>query len=220
MQGKPDCGSPARLSFATSTTSICATAPCAGTSFPIHLEKVSGFLDIYPGKWVFHDGPRPASRRRGRRSRAMSRAVGDKGRGEDDGLELKITGGRSPWMTRTCAGPLAPMPHLARPWESFRPRGRINFGARVDLPPGRPQDVDVLVNVNGAAIEPQFFPYLDQRHQRPVSLPRESPRTVRQVEARHNDATLDHEPRHGGPACRAAGITRSSRSAHQAAPGG
>ena len=55
---------------------------------------------------------------------------------------------------------LAPLPGLRKAWETFRPQGRLNFGAAVYHPTGQSYDLEVRVDAQGGAVEPTFFPLL------------------------------------------------------------
>jgi hypothetical protein len=127
-------------------------------SFPYPLEQVRGVLDIFPRHWEFHDFH--ATHKSGQvaangRSTRLRAADG----GTAQGIALEITG-RGLAMDGELRKGLTPMPGLLKAWDTFRPQGRLNFVATVNHPTDKSADLDVLVDAQGCAVEPMFFPYL------------------------------------------------------------
>lgn len=127
--------------------------------FPYPLERVSGFLDIYPTHWEFRDF-------RGFHNGGDVLVHGrtfpktpNQTAGTDGRLVIDIVG-RQIALDQSLKSALQPMPALARAWDVFAPAGRMNFATRIDQLPGQPHELDVTVDVRGCAIEPKFLPYL------------------------------------------------------------
>jgi hypothetical protein len=127
--------------------------------FPYPLEKVSGYLDIYPHHWEFRDF-------RGTRNGGEIAVHGrtfpkspHQPPGTDGRLVIDIVG-RQVAIDKDLRTALQSMPGLAKAWDTFAPAGRMSFSTRIDQVPGQAQDLDITVDVRGCAIEPKFFPYL------------------------------------------------------------
>jgi hypothetical protein len=127
--------------------------------FPYPVENVTGQLDIYPDHhYEFHHFT-------GTHNGAEIRVHGHSfphAAEDPPGTEPRIfieIGGRDVGIDGDLRQALEPMPGLAKAWDNFRPAGRMSFQARVDRLPGRPQDLDVAVEVHGCAMRPAFFPY-------------------------------------------------------------
>ena len=109
---------------------------------------------------------------------------------EEDGLTLKIAGNNVA-LDEDLHKALLPMPQMARVWESFRPRGRLNFKANIDRLPHQPQDMDILVDdVRGCSIEPLFFPYALNDLSGQFRF-RKNRLEARQVRAKHETTTFE-----------------------------
>ncbi len=133
--------------------------------FPYLLTEVSGFLDIFPQYWKFHDF-------HGKHGDGVVRI---KGRTipANDGDRSKVRllmelGGSNIPLDADLHTAFGPLPSLSKVWDTFAPRGRADFSASIDrpLPPPGPKaeeqvlrDMDVQVAVRGGTIEPRFFPY-------------------------------------------------------------
>jgi hypothetical protein len=123
--------------------------------FPYPLEKLTGRLLIYPDHWEFcdfagsHNGAQV-------RIRGQSFAANPSNQGH---VLIEIAG-QNIGLDADLRGALKPMPALAHCWDCFRPSGKLNFQAKVDRWPGKPQDLDVAVDVHGCSVLPVFFPYL------------------------------------------------------------
>lgn len=127
-------------------------------AFPYALDKVSGFLRIYPTHWEFHDFQ--GVHKDGRIS-VRGRSVPNKD-SLDDPLHTRIVidlAGENIGIDADLRQALTPMPTLAKAWDSMGPSGQLNFRATIDRVPGRPQDLDVALNVRGCRIEPAFYRY-------------------------------------------------------------
>ena len=110
-----------------------------------------------PGQFIRANGSFMTARRASGRSRLDRRmfAAGRKRRRRPGPEDL----GRALGLEDMRAA-LVPMPQMGKAWD-IGPRGKLDFDALVNVPPGRPQDLDVrITNLRGGAIEPQFFPYL------------------------------------------------------------
>jgi hypothetical protein len=127
-------------------------------SFPYLLEHVRGILDIYPHKrWEFRDFH--AAHQGGEvdahgRSTQTHTADGSPAHG----IALSIVGRNLP-LDSDLRNALGARHGLLRSWDTFRPRGRLNFVATVDQPTGQAEDLDVRVEAEGCAALPVFFPY-------------------------------------------------------------
>ena len=121
--------------------------------FPYRLSKVTGLLDIYPEHWEFRefqgyhkDGKFSAYGRSEPTVSGPSRVI------------IGITG-RNIGIDEDLRQALEPIPGLAKAWDTIVPRGQLDFQTVIDQIPGRPQDMDVALDLNGCSIEPTFFRY-------------------------------------------------------------
>jgi hypothetical protein len=127
------------------------------TGFPYPLENVSGTLTVYPDHWEFRDF---AGTHRGADVRVSGQSFPRDPAGPAGEAHVIVEiAGRGVAIDADLREALQPMPGLARAWDSFSPGGRLSFWAKVDRLPGRPQDVDVAVDVHGCSVRPVFFPY-------------------------------------------------------------
>jgi hypothetical protein len=121
--------------------------------FPLALSKVSGRLDISANQWQFH----------GFRAHHGDGVFEFKGRsypvpGRDKlGVAVDIVGTNIS-LSDELRKALAPMPSLAKVWDSFAPSGAMDFAATIHRPTDVLEDLDVRVQARHASIEPRFFP--------------------------------------------------------------
>ena len=125
--------------------------------FPYPLENVSGFLDIYPKHWEFRDG---RGTHRGAEITVQGNSMTPPAKeGEPStGLVLDITGRNLP-LDDELHSALKPVGNLGKSWETFRPRGKMNFTARINQATASLADMEVKLDLRGGTIEPVFFPY-------------------------------------------------------------
>ncbi len=128
--------------------------------FPYALEKVSGFINIYPEHWEFKQFQ--GMHRDGQvivhgKSIPKVDAKGEK----SFGISLEITG-RNIELDDALREALRPMPGLYNAWETFNPQGNICFTASVNRPSADMHDLDVHVDARGASVKPKFLQYLIQ----------------------------------------------------------
>jgi hypothetical protein len=125
--------------------------------FPYRLQHVQGTLDIQPTYWVFHDF-------QGMHDHGVLRASGRSYPGpagqtkEPPRVSLEIQGTEVP-LDRDMRRAISKLEGLAKAWDNFDPKGRMDFSAKIDRLPRQPQDLDVTVNVQGCSINPCFFRY-------------------------------------------------------------
>ncbi|MSQ93459.1 MAG: hypothetical protein EXR98_02760 [Gemmataceae bacterium] len=125
--------------------------------FPYPLENVSGFLDIYPEHWEFHDFQ--GTRNGGHvlingKSIPRTDAKGI----SDMGVSLEITGRNVP-LNHELRDAVRPMKELHKAWETFNPTGKLFFTASVERPSADLNDLEVHVDARGATVTPTFFHY-------------------------------------------------------------
>ena len=133
--------------------------------FPYPLERMTGYLDIYPHHWEVRE-----LKGHNQGSQVTINGFTTKRDAEGDSLLHLEIAGRNVGLDTDLFRALQKLPGLAKAWETFHPIGRLNFAARVDHPlPARPipisddrhlQKLDVAVDVQGCSIEPSFFPYV------------------------------------------------------------
>ena len=126
--------------------------------FPYPLEIVSGYLDIFPkGLWEFRGG---RGNHRGCEVQVDGGSLNRLGKegAASPGLFLKIVGSDVP-VDEELHQALEPITQIAHSWDTFRPRGRLSFTAKIDHRTLDPDDVNVHLKVHGGTIEPAFFPY-------------------------------------------------------------
>ncbi len=124
--------------------------------FPYPLDNVSGFLDIYPRHWEFRDFR--GSHRGGAvvvQGYSVSKEVKEDA---GNGLILEIAGTNIA-LDEDLHLALKPLANLYRSWNTFQPKGRMRFTAKIDHRTNAPEDVELRLNVSGCTIEPAFFPY-------------------------------------------------------------
>jgi hypothetical protein len=122
--------------------------------FPYPLEHVDGDLLIYPGFYEFKNF-------HGTHNGAEVFVHGQTLRceGKDDGKLVVNIMGRNLGLDGDLQQALEKFPGLKKTWETFSPKGRLCFQARVDQVPEQQQDLDITVDVAGCAIKPSFFRY-------------------------------------------------------------
>jgi hypothetical protein len=122
--------------------------------FPYPLENVAGTLDIQPGHWDFRDFK---GTHKGGTFHARGRSVpgpdGDRVEVFLDGANLKLDEELKEALDE----------EMQRTWTKFQPDGRIDFTARIDIPPGpdksHKHEIDLTVQARGCTIRPDFFKY-------------------------------------------------------------
>lgn len=132
--------------------------------FPYRLTEVSGFLDIYPGRWEFRDFQGKhldATVRVDGKTQSKSTATGNA-----EWLVVRI-GGKNVSADEDLKAAFRPFPPLTRAWELFQFGGRLDFNAVVQRPiavqgPDAESrvfhEMEVEVESSGGAIQPRFFP--------------------------------------------------------------
>jgi hypothetical protein len=126
--------------------------------FPYPVGKVTGTLVLLPDHWEFRDFS-------GIRNGAEIHVRGNsfpRQQGALPSQECRVVieiEGKNVGIDSDLREALQPIPGLAKAWDNFRPRGRMSFQARVDRMPGRPQDMDIGVEVKGCSVLPVFFSY-------------------------------------------------------------
>ncbi len=123
-------------------------------AFPYPLEKVSGFLDIYPEHWEFHDFQ---GTHNGGHVLLNGKSI-PRSDGKDAGVSLEITGRNVP-LDDELRDALRPMNELYKAWETFKPTGKLSFTASVERPSADLNELEVHVDARGATVRPTFFPY-------------------------------------------------------------
>jgi hypothetical protein len=126
--------------------------------FPYPVDKVNGTLILLPDHWEFRDF---AGTRNGADIRVRGTSFPQEP-GVPPGRESRVVidiAGKNVGIDADLREALRPLPGLAKGWDTFRPGGRMSFQARVDRVPGKPQDMDIAVEVNGCSVLPIFFPY-------------------------------------------------------------
>jgi hypothetical protein len=125
--------------------------------FPYPLRNVSGFVDVYPDHWEFHDFQ--GSHNGGHvllSGKSVPRVSPD---GKNTfGISLEITG-RNVALDDEFRDALRPMKEMHKAWESFDPTGRLYFTASIERPSADLNDLDVRVDARGAHAKPTFFAY-------------------------------------------------------------
>jgi hypothetical protein len=122
--------------------------------FPYPLENVAGTLDIQPGHWEFRDfkGTHKGGEFHGR-GRSVPTPDGDRVEVFLDGTGLQLDDELKEALED----------ELQRTWIKLQPTGRIDFTARVDIPPGpdkpHKHEIDLAVQARGCTIRPDFFKY-------------------------------------------------------------
>jgi hypothetical protein len=127
-----------------------ATMRYKGFRYP--LENVTGLVDVQPDHWEFRDFH---ASHKGGEFRGHGRSFPDeKGDREEiflDGANLLLDDELKAALDE----------ELQHTWSKFQPSGRIDFTARIDLPPGPPKsrkpEIDLQVQARGCTIHPDFF---------------------------------------------------------------
>jgi len=125
---------------------------------PYPLENVSGYLDINPNKhWEFRGG---RGTHRGCEVLVQGGSLNKqaKNAGPNPGVVIEILGHNVP-VDEELHQSLEPIKQLANSWDTFRPRGQLNFHAKIEHRTSAPEDEDVQLEVQGATIQPVFFSY-------------------------------------------------------------
>lgn len=125
-------------------------------NFPYKIDKVNGLLNVFPGYWEF-------SNFRGRHGAGKVLVSGrsfptDAGGDSTNQRILIDIAGENIGIDEDLREALTPIPNLGKAWDAMVPGGSLNFKAKVDRIPGRPQDLDIAVNVAGCRVKPSFFP--------------------------------------------------------------
>jgi hypothetical protein len=149
---------PGAETFANTYTARFRDATLKWNGFPYHLAKVAGTFMIFPDHWEFRDftGIHKEAEVQVSGQSFPRDSAGPPGGEAHVVIDLV---GRNVGIDADLREALSPMPGLFRAWDSFRPEGRLSFRAKVDRLPGKPQDIDIGVNVSGCAIKPVFFGY-------------------------------------------------------------
>src|SRR5262249_5924315 len=125
--------------------------------FPYHLEQVQGTLDIQSRHWEFRDFQ--GTHQKGiLRAQGRSYPVLEGQSYEDPRVSLEING-TNVLRNQDMRGAIGKLEGLAKAWDNFDPKGRMDFSAKIDRLPKQPQDLDVTVNVRHCSINPGFFRY-------------------------------------------------------------
>jgi hypothetical protein len=156
-----------------------------GFGYP--LGNVTGTLLIYPDHWEFRDFN---GSHNGAKVHINGQSFPPDPSGPPEASRILIElAGQNVGIDADLRAALKPMPALARAWDCFRPSGRLNFQAKVDRLPGKPQNLDIGVDVHGCSVLPVFLPYVwedlsGQFHYKGHSL------HVQQLRARHGASNL------------------------------
>jgi hypothetical protein len=125
--------------------------------FPYPLQEVSGILDIYPHSCEFREF-------KGTRDGGVVTCKGKLTQKDVNdphsnySLSLELDGMKVP-IDKGLHQAFAPMPQMARAYETFRPFGRMNFHAHIDRPDTQKPDMDIHLRLAHVGAEPVFFPY-------------------------------------------------------------
>lgn len=125
--------------------------------FRYPLDNVSGTVNIYPHYCEFQD-------LRGQHNggtvtvSGKTMTLSDGGESGSTRLLLDIAG-HDVRIDADLRKALTAMPNLGKAWDAMGPSGQLSFHARVDQAPGRPQDLEIAVQVLGCRLEPAFFRY-------------------------------------------------------------
>jgi hypothetical protein len=134
--------------------------------FPYPLENVTGVLVLYPDHWEcksFHGVHAGGDISVDGRSYPSPNTSQDTDAPTRQSVHLVIQGKSVP-LDSAFAKALAPpgvtdRNALANAWETLGLHGRMGFQAIVVDHPGRPQDLDVDVEIQGCSLKPTFFPF-------------------------------------------------------------
>ncbi len=130
--------------------------------FPYLLQKITGTIEINPGYYEFKNfqgfhftkgkvgkiqihgwSLAPNNNRLDPKSPQLFLDISGQGIGIDKDLRAALT----------------PLPMFAKAWDSMGPAGNLDFKTKIYRYPGRPQDMEIDVAVDGCRIEPEFYPY-------------------------------------------------------------
>ena len=125
-------------------------------AFPYPLEKVSGYLDILPDHWEFHDF---RGSHNGGEFQTWGRSHPAPG---GDRVEVGIRGSNillDDELKNALTLRGKPDSRLKQVWAMLHPGGRLNLSAAIDQLPQQAEDIDVTVTARGCSLCPDFFPY-------------------------------------------------------------
>jgi hypothetical protein len=155
--------------------------------FPYRLEQVKGILDIQPRHWEFRDFQ--GTHQNGvLRARGRSYPVPEGQSRLDPRIAVEING-TNVLLDKDMRRAIGKFEGLARAWDNFDPKGRLDFSAKIDHLPKQPQDLDVTVNVCHCSINPCFFRYALNDLSGQVHYSKNGVQ-LRQVSARHNNSVV------------------------------
>ncbi|MBI2804912.1 MAG: hypothetical protein HYX68_08025 [Planctomycetes bacterium] len=168
--------------------------------FPYPLDKVSGFVDIYPEHWEFHDFQ---GIHKGGHVLLNGKSIPRVENGEKTfGISLEITG-RNISLDNALRDALHKMPQMYNAWDTFNPTGQLFFTAAIERPSPDLNDLDVQLDARGCTAKPRFFPYSVQDISGKFRF-RKMRLEIAKLRARHDKAlialergTVDLHPRGG-----------------------
>jgi hypothetical protein len=131
--------------------------------FPYPLENVTGVLDIQPDHWEcsnFHGSHKGGDIWV---NNACSYRADDEQGQPSDCVQVEIHGKDillDPEFEQALSPPEVPgRAALRQAWAMLALRGRLSFESIVRDHPDQPQDIDVIVDVKGCSMQPDFFRY-------------------------------------------------------------
>ncbi len=162
--------------------------------FPYPLERISAILTILPDHWEVRDffGTHKGAEIRGHGQSHPTDQSGSRKTIELRGKNLLLDAELRTALEKSVVRAAGPA------WDKFRPAGRLDFRALIELPPSKqPAEYDVTLVARNCTVLPEFLPYTltDLNGTLHCTRGRVEPRNVTRVElrnitARHGDSVV------------------------------